>query len=144
MISIDTNILLRHILSDDPKQTAKAGRLFYSGETILVTDVVLVETIWTLKSKRYGAQKDDIMALVSSLLAEPNITLESQSVVWSALDDYTHAKRVATQGGKKTADFSDTLIVSKSREIAAQRKEVLGGVCTFDQATLELDGTRKP
>ena len=87
VISIDTNVLLRHVLNDDPKQTAKAKRLFYSGETILITDVVLVETFWTLKGKGYSAQKDNIVALVSSLLAEPNITFESNAVVWSALDD---------------------------------------------------------
>ncbi len=84
------------------------------------------------------------MALVSSLLAEPNITFESNAVVWSALDDYAHAKPVATPSGKKTADFSDALIVNKSREIAFQQKEVLEWTYTFDQAALELDGMRKP
>jgi predicted nucleic-acid-binding protein len=93
MIAIDTNVLLRYLLSDDEVQAGKAGRLINSGEPILITDVVLVETIWTLKGKRYSAKKDDIVAVVISLLEEPALCFESQQAIWSALNDRpTHRK----------------------------------------------------
>ena len=52
MIAVDTNILLRHLLGDDPIQAAKADKLINGKETVLITDVVLAETIWTLKGKK--------------------------------------------------------------------------------------------
>ncbi|HFE38753.1 MAG TPA: PIN domain-containing protein, partial [Gammaproteobacteria bacterium] len=48
MIAIDTNVLLRYLLWDDKPQAAKADRLINGTEPVLVTDVVLVETLWTL------------------------------------------------------------------------------------------------
>lgn len=144
MISIDTNILLRRILQDDAEQMKKANRLFESGETILITDIVLVETIWTLKGKRYGVDKDGIVAVVTSLLQEPRIVFESLQSVWSALNEYIAAPPVSTANGTRFADFSDALIVYKSRCAAAQTGEPLDAVYTFDQAALRLPGTKNP
>ncbi len=44
MIAIDTNVLLRYLLDDDPQQSPKATALIKSGKPVLITDVVLVET----------------------------------------------------------------------------------------------------
>ena len=52
MIAVDTNVLLRYLLNDDPEQSPRAATLFSGEKKILVTDVVLVETIWTLKGKK--------------------------------------------------------------------------------------------
>ncbi|WP_367184280.1 PIN domain-containing protein [Acidiferrobacter sp.] len=57
MIAIDTNVLLRRILDDDKGQGAGASRLFEGAETILITDAVLAETVWTLKGRRYKATR---------------------------------------------------------------------------------------
>lgn len=54
MIAIDTNLLLRYLLQDDPKQSAKAAALLAGEEDVLVTHVVLSETIWTLCGKKYN------------------------------------------------------------------------------------------
>jgi len=45
MIALDTNVLLRYLLQDDPDQSAKAAQLIASHVIILISDVVLVETI---------------------------------------------------------------------------------------------------
>jgi predicted nucleic-acid-binding protein len=50
MIALDTNCLLRRILKNDLAQLAKVDVLFALPEKILITDVVLVETIWAMKS----------------------------------------------------------------------------------------------
>lgn len=143
MIAIDTNVLLRRILNDDAIQSEKARRLFDSGQAILITDVVLAETVWTLKGKRYGAQKEDIAALIKSLLEEPYVEFEDQQAVWSALCDFLEANPVKTVSGVKSADWADALIANKAKAIACQRNEKYGGMFTFDQAALEIAGTRR-
>lgn len=39
MIAIDTNILLRYLLNDDPVQSEKATKIISGREKILVTDI---------------------------------------------------------------------------------------------------------
>ena len=47
MIALDTNVLLRYLLWDDEKQAIKADALINDSTTVLVTDVVLAETLAT-------------------------------------------------------------------------------------------------
>ena len=54
MISIDTNVLLRYLLQDDQNQSPRANRLFGGKKKILITDMVLVEALWTLKGQQYN------------------------------------------------------------------------------------------
>lgn len=144
MIAIDTNVLLRHLLDDEPVQSKKAHALLEHEESVLITDVVLAETVWTVKGKRYKATKDDIITVINSLLAEPNIVFEQPRVIWAALNDYRTARPVKVAGKNKTADFPDALIVNKARFMASQEDEPLASVYTFDLAALEINGTNTP
>ena len=54
MIAIDTNVLLRYLLADDAIQYRKAKVLIEARYPVLITDVVLVETVWTLAGRRYN------------------------------------------------------------------------------------------
>lgn len=144
MISIDTNVLLRRLLQDDPEQSKAANRLFDSSDKILITDVVLAETVWTLKGKRYSVDRDGIIAVVMSLLQEPAIVFESAQAVWSAVNDFADAKPIATSNGTRIADFADALIVRKSQQTAKNVDVSFKAVYTFDQGALQLPGTRKP
>jgi len=144
MIAIDTNVLLRYLLEDDVKQTKKATAIINGSEQVLVTDIVLAETIWTLKGKKYKLDKDSIVNVVNALFAEPNIRFEDQQTVWRALSDYTKAKSVKVGSKKKSADFPDALIVNKARFESNKSAETLNGVYTFDVAAQEIPGTKKP
>lgn len=135
MIAVDTNVVLRRVLNDSADQAAKAQRVFESGEEVLITDVVLAETLWTLQGKRYKATRGDIEILVMSLLEEPHVVFESQQAVWSALADFTAAGR---------ADFADVLIVNKAKYIARATGREYAGTFTFDLGALMIDGTRTP
>ena len=53
MIAIDTNVLLRYLLADDAVQHNKAALKIKSSQPVLITDIVLVETVWTLTGQRY-------------------------------------------------------------------------------------------
>lgn len=144
MIAVDTNVLLRRLLNDDVNQAVKARNLFDKADHILITDIVLVETIWTLKGKRYKASKEDIVAVVMGLLEEPNVVFESQQAVWSALNDYINAPAVKTPDGMRIADLPDALVVNKAKVTMELWGEPYDATYTFDQAAQALDGTKAP
>ena len=133
MIAIDTNVLLRRLLDDDLEQAKRARRLFDRRENVLIPDVVLAETIWTLKGKRYKADKDDLVALIMGLLEEPNVVFESRQAVWSAVNDYIDAPEVRTAAGVRSADLTDALVVNKAKVTAQRRGENYGGTYTYDR-----------
>lgn len=144
MIAIDTNVLLRYLLADDETQSRKASTLISGSQSVLVTDVVLAETIWTLKGKKYKLDRDAIIRVINALFEEPNIHFEDGQTVWRALCDYRKARSVKSGGKRKLADFPDALIVNKAQSYARESGERLSGVFTFDAAAQVLPGTRKP
>lgn len=128
------------MLNDDQIQAAQADRLINGKEIVLITDVVLVETIWTLKGKKYQLNKADLVTVIQTLFKEPNIRFENGQVIWQALNDYRNALPI----NGKLADFSDALIVQKARFIASDKSTELLGVYTFDIAAQQLPGTKSP
>lgn len=144
MIAIDTNVILRYLLQDDEMQAQKANALFEGKEKMLVTDVVLVETLWTLKGKRYQLPKESLVEVLHHLIEEPNVVFEDGHAVWCALEDYIKAESVKAGGKSKQADFSDALILNKSQRYGAKHKEAVGPLYTFDKGALALDDTQEP
>ena len=135
MIAIDTNVLLRYLLRDDAAQAERARRVIECGECVLITDVVLAETVWTLAGRRYRATRADLIDLVNKLLQDANLRFEDDEVVWSALQAFRR-----TEG-----DFADALIVCKARKIAAEADgDELSAFCTFDGTVLQLPGSVEP
>lgn len=140
MIAIDTNVLLRYLLEDDIEQSAKAVKLITGKRKVLVTDVVLVEVMWTLRGKKYQLNKTELAAVIQALFQEPNIRFEDGQVVWMALNDYRKAKPVKG----KEADFADALVVNKAKYTANKCNEKFGGSYTFDLAAQALPGAKAP
>jgi len=140
MIAIDTNVLLRYLLEDDVDQSSKANHLIANKGKVLITDAVLVETIWTLRGKKYQLSKSDLIGVVQALFQESNIRFENGQVVWLALNDYRNAKPVKG----KEADFADALIVNKARYVADNQGYSFGGVYTFDRAAQKIPGAKAP
>ncbi len=144
MIAIDTNVLLRYLLDDDVKQSKKASAVFAGFDSILITDVVLVETIWILMGRKYKLNKESIITVINSLFEEPNVVFEDAQTVWRALCDYARSKSVKAGGKYKQADFADALILNKARYVADDSNNDLVSLYTFDTAFLELSGTTRP
>ena len=91
MIGIDTNILLRLIVADEPKQ-AVAVRNFIrehcsAEEPGFVSQVVLVELAWTL-ARVYGFTRDRIADAIDQILETAQLDVESSSDVAAAVNDY--------------------------------------------------------
>ena len=134
MIAVDTSVLLRYLLHDDEAQAARADAVFAAGESVLITDVVLAETVWTLAGRKYRLGRAELAAVLERLFSEPNVRFEDDQVVWRALQAYRSAAPAGEAGSVKGACFADALIVFKAQRVAADSGEALNGVCTFDAA----------
>ena len=138
MIAVDTNVLLRYLLGDDPDQSERADKLIMGKDLVLVTDVVLVETLWTLAGSKYRLGQTELVGVIRALFRESNIRFEDGQVVWMALNDYRKAKPVRG----KVADFADAIIIYKAKYIAASLNSSFDGSYTFDKAAQVLPGVK--
>ncbi len=130
MIALDTNVLVRHVVQDDPVQSAKASRAIATltpENRGFIAMVVLCELLWVLKSA-YKIPKPDCVALFEHILAASDFEIERGELCRRALREFA--------GGK--ADFSDYLI----RELATASG--CSVVLSFDQAALESTGFEAP
>ena len=132
MIGIDTNVLLRLWLDDDPAQGERIDALLaeHGGTpgSILVTDVVLAEAVWTLRSAFDQSRAAQLRAL-RSLLDEPAFAFEDRDAVAQAVAWFA-------QGTKAGCGFSDCLIVAKQARLGCDF------TATFDRAMRKLPGAR--
>ena len=102
MIGLDTNVVIRFVMQDDPAQTAVAERLFdsFSPENPgFISTITLVELIWVLRSS-YNASREQIQWIVTTLLRSGGLKVERSDLVWMALHSYIRG----------AADFADYLI----------------------------------
>jgi predicted nucleic-acid-binding protein len=129
MIGIDTNILLRLWLNDDPAQNKRIDALLaaHGGMpgSLLVTDVVLAEAVWTLTSA-FDQDKQAQLIAVRSLLEETAFAFEDREAVAAALGLF--------EAG--SCGFADCLVVAKH---ARQGCEF---TATFDRGMRKLPGVR--
>ena len=84
MIGLDTNVLARYYVasSDAPsqKQSAAARKLLESGKSLFVSKTVVLELEWVLRGY-YKSPPEDVLAVLSHLLAMPNLEVEDRVAV---------------------------------------------------------------
>jgi predicted nucleic-acid-binding protein len=131
MIGLDTNILLRFTLQDDPHQYARAARLFRKDLTAenpgYVNLVVLVEFAWTLR-RTFKLTSKAICEVIAHLLGTPNVRFERSAVLALALDLCE----------RKAMDLPDALIAAINRGDGCAR------TLSFDQAFVETGEATLP
>lgn len=88
MIAVDTNVVVRLLTNDDPKQAAAAKSLFAAGP-IWIAKTVLLETAWVLRSL-YGFEESAIRDALYSLLGLKNVFTEDKPSMVAALDLTIH------------------------------------------------------
>jgi predicted nucleic-acid-binding protein len=102
MIGLDTNVIVRYLAQDDPKQSSAATRLFESTLSAdnpgHVATISLAEVAWVLRSG-YGASREEIATAIEGLLTSNALSFEHKPLVWRALRQYLGT----------TADFADCL-----------------------------------
>ena len=93
MIAVDTDVLVRLLTGDEPKQAAAARRLF-SSQPIWIAKTVLLETGWVLRSL-YGFEQGAIREAFTKLLGLKNVKAEDESSVAAALMLVAHGVEFA-------------------------------------------------
>lgn len=83
MIALDTNILARFLLNDDPEQFRAARELLARSGPYTAPPTVLLELAWVLKVN--GCSRDDIARGLRSLLGLPNFIPHERAAVLYAL-----------------------------------------------------------
>ena len=130
MIGLDTNVLARHFLQDDPVQAAQAKRAISRLTPEIpgfIATAVLCELVWVLKST-YKIPKPKCIDLLEHILATSDFEVEHGELCHQALRLYATGQ----------ADFCDYLI----REIALASG--CSTVFTFDKAALKTPGFTAP
>ncbi|MCX4024722.1 type II toxin-antitoxin system VapC family toxin [Endozoicomonas sp. SM1973] len=129
MFGLDTNVLVRYITQDDPKQAKLATSLI---ETKLseqvpgyITLISLVEVFWVLK-RAYGAGKAELLEVITTVLTTKKFVVENHREACKAL-------RLYQEGN---GDFSDALIAVLSLN------EGCAKVYTFDKKACSVGMSR--
>jgi predicted nucleic-acid-binding protein len=120
MRAVDTNVVVRLIARDDPKQTEKAEDFISDGAW--VSNLVLAESVWVLESV-YELSKPQLRTAISMLLEHQQLILQETDVVRGALDAFTASRGVG---------FTDCLVVA----IAKKNGHIPVG--TFDKKLSKL------
>jgi predicted nucleic-acid-binding protein len=131
VIGLDTNVLVRFLTLDDPRQAPRATQIIEhelsEDEPGFVSTVVLAELSWVLES-RYGRGRAAIAEVMEGLLRLDCLRFEHPRAVASAV-----ASAVAA-AAETNADFAEVLISAIAAEAGCER------TLTFDRRALRLPG----
>ena len=83
MISVDTNLLARFLLKDDPAQHRRAVAVFKSDEEVFIPVTVLLELAWVLRIR--DTTREEIIASLRGILALPRVRPQHEEAVRTAL-----------------------------------------------------------
>jgi predicted nucleic-acid-binding protein len=125
MRAVDTNVLVRLVTRDEPREMAAAEAFVARGAW--VPHVVLVEAIWVLASV-YGLEAPALATAVDMLVNHRDLTVQDADIVAAALEQCRR---------KPVVSFSNCLVL----EIARRGGHLPLG--TFDRDLAKLDGAQR-
>lgn len=123
MIALDTNILVRLLVNDDPAQGEIARDLIKHPDGIFIAKTVLLELEWVLRQV-YQVDKKTLTSGLTRLLGLPNATIEGVAQIAQAMQDFS-----------KGMDFADAL------HLASNHASML--TYTFDKKFAKLATTER-
>jgi predicted nucleic-acid-binding protein len=122
MKAVDTNVIVRFLTVDDPRQSAAATECIGAG--IFVPHSVLIETEWVLRSG-YGWESARINSELTDLVAMQCVEVEQVDAIHWALDRH-----------REGADWADMLHLIASTGHRA--------FSTFDRGLPAAAGSKPP
>jgi predicted nucleic-acid-binding protein len=131
MKALDTNVLVRFLVDDDPRQTRRVRKAIHKAieedHELFIPDIVLAETVWVL-ARNYRFSRIEIAEVLNKLLATRQLRFDSTDRVVRALSSFR-----TNPGG-----FSDYLIREQAREAGCDI------VLTFDKDLLKEPEFEEP
>lgn len=104
MLAVDTNVLVRLVARDDPRQVAAAEAFVTKGAWI--SHLVLIESVWVLGTV-YDLGPKELATAVQMLLDHAQLAIQDADVVAEALKHFRK---------KPSLGFSDCLILEVARK----------------------------
>lgn len=117
---LDTSYVVRYLTNDPPDMAAQATRVIDGDETLILSEMVILESAYVLAS-RYQVPRSAIVEGLTELVQKRNISLPvlPKPRVLAALEMCRHSKRYS---------FTDALLWAEALEAGAGRR-----VYTFDR-----------
>jgi predicted nucleic-acid-binding protein len=106
-ITVDTNVLLRDSLHDDPHQTRVAGMALRKAEEIVIPLTVFCEFVWVLR-RGYKISAADIANAIEQLISTSNVVTNRPAV--------EAGLATLTAGG----DFADGVVAFEGKQLGAE------------------------
>jgi len=125
MRAADTNVLVRLITRDNPRQVSAAEEFIEPGAWVSL--LALAETVWVLSSV-YDRPPADLATAIEMLLNHKSLTIQEPEAV---------AEAVALFRARPALGFSDCLMI----ELARKTGHLPLG--TFDRNLSKVPGTQK-
>ena len=124
MIALDTNVVVRLLVDDDPAQTRRARALLETC-TAFVTPTVLLETEWVLRGA-YDVGRAAIARSLRGLLGLRAVVIGDLQAVAQALDwfeaglDFADALHLALSAEARQFVTFDARLARRARRITAR------------------------
>ena len=118
-IAVDTNVLIRAVVRDDPVQAKVAAKILTKAELIAVAMPCLCEFVWVLR-RIYDFQPSDVADAIRALVAVANVEVNRPAV--------EAGLSVLEAGG----DFADGAIAYEGSWLGG------GTFVSFDKKAVEL------
>lgn len=126
MIALDTNVLVRYLVDDDPAQSLAARALLEdrtAEQPAFVCREVMIELVWVLQ-RTYRLPRDRIASVLEALVAADGLEIEAANDVALAALRYRRGE----------AGFSDLMIM------CAAKRQRASPLYTFDRQLAQADG----
>jgi predicted nucleic acid-binding protein len=114
---VDINILVRHLTGDPPEMAARATAYLRTEPELLLTDLVVAETVYVLESF-YEAPRSQIAEAIRSLVVFDSIVCVDPALVLRAVEVY-ETERI---------DFAEAYMV------ACAESTGVGRIASFDRS----------
>jgi predicted nucleic-acid-binding protein len=125
---IDTNLLVRYLVRDDPAQSSAARRFIVEHCTPrdpgFVNRIVICELVWVLE-RGYRLERDRIADALEELLEAGQLLIEDEENLRPAIVQY-----------RKGADLADSLLAALNLRAGCEY------TATFDKKAGRLEGFR--
>lgn len=132
MIGLDTNVLVRYLAQDDPKQALAATRFveksLSASQPGFISLVVLVEVCWVLRSL-YSATDAELASTVQDMLAAVQFHVDHRDAVQAVVQKMTAAK-------PPSAGFADLLVAELAKAAGCSH------TVTFDKKAVRSAGMK--